>query len=256
MNIIIPMSGLGKRFIEAGYKKPKFLMEIEGKPIIQHIIERFDDDDNFIFVINELHVEKHQLDTTLKKIAKNCEIHIVDQSYNIGPVMAVLQILDSIENDKEDFIVNYCDFSWRWNYKDFKNFIKKEEPDGCIITYQGFHPHLLGPNYYASTRCEGDTVLEIREKFSFTENKMDCPQSSGTYYFKKGAYIKKYFNAIYNDVNALNGEYYVSLVYNYMIEDNKKVQIYDIPYFFQWGTPQDLEEYLYWKEIFFDPNKR
>ena len=37
MNIIIPMSGLGKRFIEAGYKKPKFLMEIEGKPIIQHM---------------------------------------------------------------------------------------------------------------------------------------------------------------------------------------------------------------------------
>jgi hypothetical protein len=81
---------------------------------------------------------------------------------------------------------------------------------------------------------------------------MDCPQSSGTYYFKKGSYIKKYFNAIYNDVNTLSGEYYVSLVYNYMIQDNKKIKIYDIPYFMQWGTPQDLQEYLYWKEIFFD----
>ena len=81
---------------------------------------------------------------------------------------------------------------------------------------------------------------------------MDCPQSSGTYYFKTGEYIKKYFNAIYDDVNTLNGEYYVSLVYNYMIQDNKKIKSYDIPYFMQWGTPQDLEEYIYWKEIFFD----
>ena len=37
-----------------------------------------------------------------------------------------------------------------------------------------------------------------------------------------------------------------------MIQDNKKIKIYDIPYFMQWGTPQDLEEYIYWKEIFFD----
>lgn len=252
MNIIIPMSGLGTRFMKAGYEKPKFLIDIEGKPIIQHVVERFDKNDNFIFVINELHVENHKLDKLLKDMTKNCQVHIVDRSYNIGPVMAVLQILDYIDDNEEDFIVNYCDFSWRWNYNNFKEVIKKDSPDGVIVTYEGFHPHLLGPNYYASTRCENSTVLEIREKFSFTENKMDCPQSSGTYYFKKGSYIKKYFNDIYNDVNTLSGEYYVSLVYNYMIQDNKKIKIYDIPYFMQWGTPQDLQEYLYWKEIFFD----
>ena len=50
MNIIIPMSGLGTRFMEAGYEKPKFLIEIEEKPIIQHVVDRFDKDDNFIFV--------------------------------------------------------------------------------------------------------------------------------------------------------------------------------------------------------------
>ena len=252
MNIIIPMSGLGSRFFNAGYTIPKAFIEIEGKPIIQHVVDRFDPDDNFIFVVNELHCEKFGIHKVLEKIAKNSTVHIVDQSFNLGPVMAVLQILDYINDDDEDFIVNYCDFSWRWDYKHFKEFIKKDNPDGCIITYQGFHPHLLGPNYYASTRCEDDTVLEIKEKFSFTDNKMDCPQSSGTYYFKTGEYIKKYFNAIYDDVNTLNGEYYVSLVYNYMIQDNKKIKIYDIPYFMQWGTPQDLEEYIYWKEIFFD----
>ena len=51
------------------------------------------------------------------------------------------------------------------------------------------------------------------------------------------------------DVN-LNGEYYVSLVYNLMLRDKLKVLVYDkVPFFCQWGTPNDLEEYLTWSKI-------
>jgi len=32
MQIIIPMSGIGKRFIEAGYKDPKPLIKVDGIP--------------------------------------------------------------------------------------------------------------------------------------------------------------------------------------------------------------------------------
>ena len=41
MHIIIPMSGKGQRFIDAGYEEPKPLIKVDGKPIIEHIIERF-----------------------------------------------------------------------------------------------------------------------------------------------------------------------------------------------------------------------
>ena len=41
MQIIIPMAGIGKRFIEAGYKDPKPLIEVDGKPMIQHVYELF-----------------------------------------------------------------------------------------------------------------------------------------------------------------------------------------------------------------------
>ena len=41
MQIIIPMSGLGERFRRAGYKVPKPLIEIDGKPIIAHVIDMF-----------------------------------------------------------------------------------------------------------------------------------------------------------------------------------------------------------------------
>ena len=41
MHIVIPMSGVGKRFIDAGYKIPKYLLPANNKPIIQHVIELF-----------------------------------------------------------------------------------------------------------------------------------------------------------------------------------------------------------------------
>ena len=45
------------------------------------------------------------------------------------------------------------------------------------------------------------------------------------------------------------------MTYNFMVADGLKVWIpTDIEYFCQWGTPEDLEESLYWidlmKEIF------
>ena len=38
VQIIIPMSGLGIRFKNAGYNEPKPLIMVDGKPIIEHVI--------------------------------------------------------------------------------------------------------------------------------------------------------------------------------------------------------------------------
>ena len=56
MKIIVPMAGVGDRFIKAGYVDPKPLIEVNGKKIIEYIIEMFDiENDEFVFVINQHH---------------------------------------------------------------------------------------------------------------------------------------------------------------------------------------------------------
>ncbi|SVE52845.1 uncharacterized protein METZ01_LOCUS505699, partial [marine metagenome] len=52
MQIVIPMSGFGERFRRAGYSVPKPLIEVDGKPIIQYVIEMFPGEENFIFICN------------------------------------------------------------------------------------------------------------------------------------------------------------------------------------------------------------
>ena len=45
------------------------------------------------------------------------------------------------------------------------------------------------------------------------------------------------------------------MVYNGLVNDGLKVYVYQIPFFLQWGTPDDLEEYLYWSDYFLDNNQ-
>ena len=74
--------------------------------------------------------------------------------------------------------------------------------------------------------------------------------SNGTYFFKKGKFIKKYFKKLMNLNININGEFYVSMVYNLMIKDKLKVLVHEIENMLQWGTPYDYEIYNGWSEYF------
>lgn len=242
------MSGMGNRFVEAGYQTPKPLIEIDGIPIIEHVVNMFPAEEDFIFICNSKHLEETDMKVILQRIAPKGQI-IEIPPHKKGPVYAVRQI-DNLIEDEEEVIVNYCDFACYWDYVDFLEHTRTRNADGCVPAYKGFHPHMLGTTNYAFMRDEKQWMLEIKEKEPFTDNRMQEYASMGTYYFKKGSYVKKYFKKLmYKDVN-LNGEYYVSLVYNLMVKDGLKVSIYDVQHMLQWGTPQDVEEYMGFSNYF------
>jgi len=249
MQIIIPMAGQGARFLEKGYQDIKPLIKVGDKPMIEYIIRMFPGETNFLFICSQAHLDNTNLRKTLNHIMPEGRV-IGISPHKRGPVWSVLEAMTYI-NDEEPAIVNYCDFNCIWDYENFKRTVISNDCYGAIACYRGFHPHLLGPNRYASCRVDKSNYLqEIREKYSFSENKMDSYQSSGTYYFKRGDLIKKYFQALIDQDINVNQEYYVSLVYNLMTKDNLKTYIYEIDKFCQWGTPQDLEEFLYWLGYF------
>lgn len=254
MQIIIPMSGSGQRFRAKGYHDIKPLIPVGGRPIIDYVIKLFPGETDFIFICNEEHLATTPLRQTLHRLMPSGKI-IGIAPHKHGPVWAVLQAENAIQPN-EPTIVNYCDFNCVWDYADFKQVMQREHYDGAVVCYKGFHPHLLGPNKYAGCRVdEHNRLLEIREKYSFTENLMDSYQSSGTYYFGSGQLLLHYFQQQVDGQLALNGEYYVSLAYQLLLRDHLKVGVYEIEQFCQWGTPEDLAEFVYWSEYFQTQNK-
>ena len=250
MQIIIPMSGFGERFRAAGYTIPKPLIEVEGRPIIQHVVEMFSNEDDFIFICNEDHLlnPEYKMKSILQDVALNSSIVSV-KPHKLGPVYAVMQALDEI-NLQKPTIVNYCDFTCYWNYGHFKNFAKRVKADGIIPSYRGFHPHTLWSNYYAYVKEHNYRASDIQEKQPFTNKPTNEFASSGTYYFKTGALMQEYFQRCIDEELLVSDEYYVSMVYKPMMQDNLKVYVYELQHFMQWGTPSDLNEYRYWSDIF------
>lgn len=118
--------------------------------------------------------------------------------------------------------------------------------DGSIACYRGFHPHMLGSDNYAflkENELGSRWMDKIQEKQPFTENRMEEYASNGTYYFKTGAIMKKYFQKLMDLEMKVKNEYYVSMVYNLLVEDGLNVNIFEIKHMLQWGTPYDLEIY-------------
>ena len=248
MKIVIPMSGMGNRFVKAGYQTPKPLIEMDGISIIEHIIKMFPGEEDFVFICNSKHLKETAMRAVLGKIAPKGKI-VEIPPHKKGPVFAV-QYIESLIDDDEEVIVNYCDFSCYWNYADFLEHTRARNADGAVPAYKGFHPHMLGTTNYAFMRDEKQWMLEIKEKEPFTDNRMDEYASMGTYYFKRGSYVKKYFKALMEKGINLNGEFYVSLIYNLLVDDGLKVSIYDVQHMLQWGTPQDVEEYNGFSDYF------
>ena len=248
MHIIIPMSGIGKRFIEAGYKVPKPLIRVDEKTIIEHVCNLFPDEDKFTFICNSRHLADTNIKQVLQSIKPNANI-IEISNHKKGPVYAVSLVNTLIEDD-EEVIVNYCDFGTYWDYKNFLKHTRDRDADGAIVAYKGFHPHMLGNTNYAFMRDKKQWMLEIKEKEPFTNNRMEEYASNGTYYFKRGSYVKFFFQELIDKNINLKGEYYISLVYNLLVSNNLKVSIYEIQHMLQWGTPQDLEEYSRWSKYF------
>ena len=244
------MSGMSSRFAAGGYTIPKFMIEVDGKKVIEHIVELYPSDSEFIFIINDEHSKDMELCKYLDELDIDrltiCSVPV----HKKGPVYSIEQYQHHIEDD-EQVIVNYCDFSMNFNYEDFEEFVNETQCDGCVVCYTGFHPHMLGSDNYAFCKVdEHNKISEIREKEPFTDNKMTEFASTGTYYFKKGSYVKKYFKElIEKDIN-IKDEYYVSLVHNLLIEDGLTNLVYEVPHMLQWGTPLDLDMYQKWSDYY------
>lgn len=250
MQIIIPMSGFGERFRRAGYKVPKPLIEIEGKPIIAHVIDMFPDETDFIFICNNDHLNNasFKLSEILYELCPTGKVIGVNP-HKLGPIHAVNQIAESL-NLSEPTIVNYCDFTCYWNWKDFKSFVKLSKCIGAIPAYKGFHPHTLGSTNYAYIKEASGVVSDIQEKKPYTANRMEEYASSGTYYFSSAEIMLDAFrNVVEHDLNVA-GEYYVSLAYKFILNDNRLVLVYPLQHFMQWGTPEDVAEYNGWSKAF------
>ena len=232
MNVLIPMAGAGSRFQQAGYTFPKPLIDVNGKPMIQMVVENLNIDANFVFVVQKQHREKYNLDTLLNLIAPNCKVVEVD-GLTEGAACTALLAKEYIDSDAPLFFANSDQFV-EWDSNEFFYKMNETDADGGIVTFKATHP-----KWSFAKIDDNGIVTEVAEK-----NPISDLATVGFYYWKHGSDFVKYAEQMITNNVRVNNEFYVCPVFNQAIEGGKIIRTFDVPKMWGTGTPEDLKHYL------------
>ena len=232
MNVLIPMAGAGSRFQAAGYTFPKPLIDVEGKPMIQVVVDNLNIDATFIYVVQKEHREKYNLDTLLNLITPNCKIVEVDVITE-GAACTTLLAKEWIDNDAPLVMANSDQFV-EWDSNEFMYKMIEQKVDGGIVTFTATHP-----KWSFAKIDEYGYVTEVAEK-----NPISDIATVGIYYWAKGNDYVKHAEQMIEKNIRVNNEFYVCPVFNQAISDGKKIKTFNIEKMWGLGTPEDLKYYL------------
>ena len=236
MYVIIPMAGLGSRFVRAGIALPKPLIEVDGRTLIEHSVRSFDVDAQFIFITRQFEDPIHnQILSDLLKTLRPESHEICLKTITDGAAQTCLAAREFVDNDEELVIYN-CDQLFKWRAQDFVDFVRTTPCDGAVVLYNSNDPK----NSFAEVR-DGQ-IVRLVEKQAISRDAL-----VGFHYWRRGSDFVQGADALVEKFRSSGRpECYVSETYTNLLEQQSTV----LPYFISnsryipLGTPEDVNRYL------------
>lgn len=229
------MAGRGSRFTQQGYTDSKPFIDVDGKPMIQRVIENlnFEFNPEFKTVILTQKSDYERYDFSIfKEIIGHDNIEIIQvDGTTEGAACTLLLAKEFINSDTPMLSFNTDQMI---DYDVDGTFFKMQNYDGGIPCFWGDSEAWS----YAKTDELG-VVLEVAEKKVISND-----ATAGYYYWSKGSDFVKYAEQMIAADDRVNGEFYVAPVYNHAIKDGKQFCTTQVDNIYQLGTPEDLKVYL------------
>jgi HAD superfamily hydrolase (TIGR01509 family) len=234
VNVIIPAAGQGRRFSEMGYQHPKPLIQVNGKPMIELVLENVRGLGRPIVIMQQKHTRQYCADFHLKSINPSTTLIEID-GLTEGAACTMLTARELINNQNELIMANSDQFL-DFDLTDFLQKMRVSDADAGMLTFYSDHPKWS----YAKVRSDG-TVSEVAEKVVISNH-----ATVGIYYYRHGSDFVHYADRMIAKNVRVNGEFYVSPVFNEYIADGKKLLIHEIDarVMHGLGTPEDLDKFL------------
>jgi len=236
MNIIIPICGLGKRFVDAGYDQPKPLINIFNKKMIVHILDKLQlNTDDKLFIIFHSSLEEFNFSHIIKELYPRYHLIPISHRTN-GAAETVLFgieyiLYNNLSTLKNTLIID-CDTMYNVNIlKKLRNI------DTNAVIY--FEDLGCNPLYSYIQLDNKNIITNIIEKEKISNN-----ANTGAYYFSnidELADMCKY--VITNNIKFKN-EFYMSCVIKQMLKISSFIGIkISRDHYISVGTPQELEHF-------------
>jgi len=234
----MPMAGEGSRFRNAGWTTPKPLIELNGKPLFVRAIESVKVDGapmKYSLIVRQEHIDEYGIDKGIREILPDAMIYSVEKTTR-GAVETCLMAEDGIA-DEDAVVVMDCDLEFR--SKTYRRIIeealKNEDAiGGALVSFDSDEPK------YSYAELDGDgNVVRTAEKEVISNHAL-C----GAYFFASGKEFKDVAHKLLSEPVMLKPEFYVSLLYNYLLAKGDSVKLATMEDYRSYGTPEELKRYL------------
>jgi UDP-N-acetylglucosamine diphosphorylase / glucose-1-phosphate thymidylyltransferase / UDP-N-acetylgalactosamine diphosphorylase / glucosamine-1-phosphate N-acetyltransferase / galactosamine-1-phosphate N-acetyltransferase len=237
INIVIPMAGLGSRFVSAEYKKPKPFIDVGGVPMIIKVLRNLNyPGARYILVARREHIElEFNLVEKIKQEFNAVFIPIDDVTE--GTACTVLFARKYINNGVPLLIAN-SDQLVDIKIEEFIDDCINRDLNGSILS---FIDKDKNPKWSFVKTDDNGFVTQVKEKDPISE-----VATVGVYMFNRGSLFVNGAIDMIIENDRSGGEFYTCPVYNYLIRDGFKIGIYNIDelQMHGLGTPSDLKKYL------------
>lgn len=227
-NLLLPIAGNSKRFLDAGYSMPKPLILAKNKHVIDWSLESVDISEcNLIFIVRLEHIHNFNIDKILKqKFGEDIKIISIEKPTR-GALETCLYAKDYIDNDKE-LVVYTPDiyFFPKFNLSDIP-----KNSDGFLLTF------IANSSDHSYSRINQNGLVDMVAEKEIISNHANI----GLYYFKDGKTFIKYASEIIENNLTVKNEFYIAPIYNLMIRDNHTITSFDTEKVHILGTPESFK---------------
>jgi len=233
MKILIPAAGEGSRFAKQGYTFPKPIIDVNGSPMLQRVVENLSfPDAEHIFLLRKEHCDKYHIDVMVKNFAKNTKVVIVD-SLTEGAACTAL-LAKSLINDDDALLIANSDQIIEYSKENFKILKDHTKADSFIYVFNDTHPK------WSFVKLDSNGfVNEVAEK-----NPISNIATCGVYYFRHGADFVYHAEQMIRNNIRVNNEFYIAPVFNELIKSKLSILPFYVSAMHGIGTPEDLKAYL------------
>jgi glucose-1-phosphate thymidylyltransferase len=224
MKVIIPVAGEGKRLRPFTFTKPKPLLPVAGKPMIDHIMDKILplNPTEITFITGHL---KELMEEHVLQYADRTKITCIEQKELNGTAGAVWLAKDSLD---EDVLIDFGDTIFETDL----NVIHDIDADGIIWAL-----HVEDPSRFGVIVTDDDGIAKriVEKPQEFVSNLANI----GLYYVKNTKLLREGIEHTLK--NKQEGkEAYLTDAFSYMIAKGARLKVVPCPGWFDCGTAEAL----------------
>lgn len=232
MIILIPIGGIGQRFKDNGYKKPKALINIFGKSILSYLLDNLNlEKIEYIVIPYNKEYQNYNFEETLSKKYPNIIFKFICLENDTRGAAETINIALNKINEDRDLPVLCLDSD---NFY-LEDIVSKWNGKNTVFSFKDFTEK---PIYSYILSNDENKILSIKEK-----EKISDSACSGGYGFNSLFQLKKYTQKILQENITQKNEFYTSGVIQEMLKNNFHFENLEIDkkHFICLGTPLQLK---------------